>query len=223
MMQISPSLLAADFTRLGEEVAAIQAAGADMLHLDVMDGRFVQNISFGIPVIASLRKVTGLFFDTHLMIADPLRYIDSFAGAGSDRITFHLESESDVRDTIAEIRRYGKEAGISIRPGTSAEEIFPYLELVDLVLIMTVEPGFGGQAFMPDTMPKVRKIYDRARESGVDLMIQVDGGINLDTAFTAAQNGANVLVAGSSVFAGDYAAAIKKLRESGEQGNLSLQ
>ena len=214
MIKISPSILASDFSRLGQEVSAMEAAGADMIHIDVMDGHFVPNISFGMPVIKSLRPVTNLIFDVHLMISDPLRYLGDFAKAGADMIVFHLESDSDVKATIDEIHRLGKKAGISIKPGTPAEALLPYMKDIEMALVMTVEPGFGGQKFMPDMMEKLRILRAYCQENGLDVDLQVDGGIDLNTAPIAVENGANVLVAGSALFGKpDYTAAVAALRK----------
>ena len=214
MIKISPSILASDFSRLGQEVSAMEAAGADMIHIDVMDGHFVPNISFGMPVIKSLRPVTNLIFDVHLMISDPLRYLGDFAKAGADMIVFHLESDSDVKATIDEIHRLGKKAGISIKPGTPAEALLPYMKDIEMALVMTVEPGFGGQKFMPDMMEKLRILRAYCQENGLDVDLQVDGGIDLNTAPVAVENGANVLVAGSALFGKpDYTAAVAALRK----------
>ncbi len=209
---ISPSLLAADFTKLGSEVEKVDRAGAAMLHLDIMDGIFVPNISFGLPVIESLRRVTGMSFDVHLMISDPLRYIERFANAGVDIITFHYESQSDAAATIAEIKRCGKRASIAISPDTPADLLYPLLPQLDMVLVMTVHPGFGGQKLIPETLNKVRKLRERATELGLTLDIEVDGGITPENIGEATAAGANVIVAGSSVFrAPDAAAAISAL------------
>jgi ribulose-phosphate 3-epimerase len=188
-----------------------------MLHLDVMDGHFVPNLSFGAPVIASLRRACALFFDVHLMIAQPLFYIESFARAGAGRITFHAESESDIAQTIAAIRARGVEAGLALKPGTPAEVAFPFLGDLAMVLVMTVEPGFGGQAFMRDMLPKIRLIRERCKTLRRSMDIQVDGGIDGSTDALAARAGANVLVAGSSLFGSpDYRAAVSSLRASAE-------
>ena len=195
-MKIAPSMLACDFTRMGEEVRRITLAGADWVHLDVMDGVFVPNISFGPAVIAALRKETDLPFDVHLMIQQPLFYIPHFAKAGADLITFHVESESPVRETLRAIHKAGCRAGLVLKPGTPAQAVKEYLPDCDLVLIMTVEPGFGGQAFMADMMPKVRAIKSWAPQ----MTVEVDGGINKETIRLCAESGADVAVAGTSVF-----------------------
>lgn len=213
MKLISPSILAADFAKLGEESAAVQAAGADFLHIDVMDGHFVPNITLGIPVVRSLRKAVSLPFDLHLMISDPIRYIPEFAAAGADYITVHEESDSDAAVAAALIRSLGKKAGVSLKPGTPAEVLFPYLDRLDMVLIMTVEPGFGGQSFMYDMLPKIRAVKAECERRGLSPLIEVDGGITTETLPLAAEAGANVFVAGSFVFgAPDRAAAIAALR-----------
>ena len=214
---ISPSLLAADFARLADELDDIAAGGAEYIHLDVMDGVFVPNISFGLPVVSSLRRVSKLVFDTHLMIVEPERYVERFAKAGAELITFHLEATKDPAKTIAMIKESGCRAAVSIKPGTPAEAVFPYIPTCDMILVMTVEPGFGGQRFMADMLPKIKAIRAEADRLGVDLDIQVDGGIDAVTAKECAQAGANVFVAGSSVFgASDRAAAISAIRAAAE-------
>ena len=206
---ISPSLLAADFCHLEDELKKIKKGGAECLHLDVMDGVFVPNISFGVPVIQSLRGCTDLLFDVHLMILRPLDYVETFAKAGADAITFHLESESDPKETIAAIKKAGCKAGISIKPATPAEELLPLLPELDLVLVMSVEPGFGGQEFMPEVLSKISLL----RQAAPSLHISVDGGINGETGRLVKEAGADMLVAGSYVFgAADPAAAIASLR-----------
>lgn len=208
MMMISPSLLAADFTKLDRELDRITCGGAEWLHLDVMDGVFVPNISFGLPVIQSLRKISKLTFDVHLMIQEPLLYVDAFADAGADYLTFHLESSSDPEKTIDAIHARGMKAGLSIKPNTPAEAVFPYLDKLDLILVMSVEPGFGGQKFMPVCLDKIRILHEKAPE----IPISVDGGINAETGRLCREAGADVLVAGSYVFgAKDVAAAIDSL------------
>lgn len=213
MIKISPSMLAADFTKLGEELADIERAGADMVHLDVMDGVFVTNISFGLPVIEALRKVSAIVFDVHLMIVDPEKYVDRFADAGVDIITFHHEATKNTAATLKMIRDKGVKAAVSVKPGTPVEDIYPYLELCDMVLIMTVEPGYGGQALIPETLEKVRKLKAELSNRGLNVDIQVDGGINEKNASEAVSAGANILVAGSAVFkAKDRQIAIDALR-----------
>ena len=213
MIYVSPSVLACDFAKLGEEFADIERAGADMVHLDVMDGMFVTNISFAFPVIESLRKVSSMVFDVHLMINEPERYVARFAKAGADIITFHYEASSDPAALLKEIRALGKKAAISIKPATPAEVLYPLLPLCDMVLVMTVEPGYGGQALIPHTLEKVKELRAEIDRLGLNVDIQVDGGIHGGNAAEAVAAGANVLVAGSAVFgAPDRAAAIRALK-----------
>ena len=213
MIKISPSVLAADLSNLACEVADIESAGADMVHLDVMDGMFVTNISFGLPVIASLRKKSNMIFDVHLMIESPERYASRFIEAGADILTFHLEACKDPSALLDDIRSQGVMAGISIKPNTPTESLYPFLESCDMVLIMTVEPGYGGQQLIPETLEKVRKIKAEIQKRGLNVEIQVDGGINADNARDAVDAGASILVAGSSVFKNrDRKAAIDALR-----------
>ena len=199
-MKVSPSILTCDFAHAADEVRFVADSGADMVHLDVMDGVFVPNLSFGPPVIAALRPHTDLFFDVHLMMTQPRRLIPAFAKAGADLINIHLECADPIRETLEDIRALGKQAAITLKPATPAEEAFPYLELVDMVLVMTVEPGFGGQSFMEDMMPKVTALRQEIDRRGLSVSILVDGGIGAATAPIAAKAGADVAVMGSAVF-----------------------
>ena len=209
MIHVSPSLLAADFAHLSRELDGVKQSGADMIHLDVMDGVFVPNLSFGLPVIESIRRVSDLVFDAHLMIEDPYAYIDPFCDAGCDFITFHLESKRDVQKTIDKIHARGKKCGLSIKPATPADALIPYLSSLDMVLIMSVEPGFGGQRFMPESLETIRRI----RELAPRMLVSVDGGINAETAQLVKHAGANCLVAGSFFCqAADKRAAVDALR-----------
>lgn len=213
MIKISPSVLAADLSNLAYEVADIASAGADMVHLDVMDGKFVSNISFGLPVIECLRKKSDMIFDVHLMIEEPHRYAQRFIDAGADILTFHLEACDDCKSLLEEIRNLGVMAGISIKPNTPVEAVYPYLDMCDMVLVMTVEPGYGGQKLIPETFEKVTKIKAEAKNRGIDILVQVDGGINATTSRDAINAGADILVAGSYVFgSNDRKAAIDALR-----------
>ena len=215
MIQISPSILSADFSRLEQDVVDVEKGGAHMLHIDVMDGHFVPNISFGACVMQSLRPRTDLFFDVHRMISDPLTYAKDFAKAGADMITFHYEADSDPQETINEIRDLGLKVGMAIKPGTDVKVLDPFLPQLDMALVMTVEPGFGGQKFMTDMMPKVEYLRNWANENHKALWIQVDGGIAASTAKTVADAGADVLVAGSAVFgAPDRQEAIENILQA---------
>ncbi len=213
MIKISPSILASDFSKLGAEAVKCENAGADMLHIDVMDGHFVPNITIGIPVVKSLRKCVSIPFDVHLMISDPEKYIPEFIKAGADIITFHTEADCDIKKCVKLIKDAGKKAGIALKPATAAEAISEILPELDMVLVMTVEPGFGGQSFMEDQLEKISKVRNMCRELSLDTDIQVDGGINAETAKKVIAAGADVLVAGSFVFnAEDTKAAIESLK-----------
>ena len=213
MIKVSPSVLACDLSRLLEEVKSIESAGADMVHLDVMDGMFVTNISFGLPVISSLRKNTDILFDVHLMIDRPERYVERFIDAGADLVTFHYEASDDPKKTLETIRSRGKKAGISVKPGTPVDVVYPLLDACDMVLVMTVEPGYGGQSFMPEMLEKISALRGEIERRGLDVDIQVDGGINAETGRLVRDAGANNLVAGSYVFKEkDRRAAIDSLR-----------
>ncbi len=212
-IKISPSILSADYASLKSEIEKVKNGGADMLHVDVMDGHFVPNISIGPPVVKSIRKATDMFLDCHLMISNPYDYIDSFAKSGADLIAFHVESNSDVEQTIEKITSADVLPALVIKPGTSAESVFPYLSKIAMVLVMTVEPGFGGQSFMEDMLPKIKAIREKAKEVNPELMIQVDGGIVPETAKKCVDAGADVLVSGSYIFgASDTEGAISSLR-----------
>ena len=217
---IAPSILSADFGRLAEEVREADLAGGDVIHVDIMDGHFVPNLTIGPVVVQSIRAATDKPFDVHLMLTHPDQYVERFASAGADHITIHVESEGDTARTIESIRQLGCSAGLSLRPDTSMETLLPYLDLIDLVLVMTVEPGFGGQHFQAKMLPKMGEIRRAIDDSGRPIHLEVDGGINADTAGCVAKAGANLLVAGSSVFRAPagMAAAIAGLRKAADGG-----
>ena len=208
---LSPSILAADFKNLGQQIIDVDTAGAQYIHIDVMDGTFVPSISFGMPLIKSIRSATDKVFDVHLMIVDPIRYIREFAEIGADIITFHLEAAPDVCAVIDEIHSLGKRAGLSIKPGTPVKELVPYLDKVDMILVMTVEPGFGGQPFIEDSYDRIKAVRAMLTERGLDTDIQVDGGITKENVRSVIEAGANVIVAGSTVYRGDAAQNTKDL------------
>ena len=209
---VSGSILSGDFAALGSSVRRLDDAGADMIHIDVMDGVFVDNITIGIPVVAALRKETEKTFDVHLMTVGPDRYVSRFRDAGADIITIHFESGCDVSKTVDLIAASGAKPSLSVRPGTPVEELFPYLDRLYMALIMNVEPGFGGQAFIPETLEKVRLLREEADRRGLDLKIEVDGGINDTTAQPAVDAGADVIVSGSWLFGGDTARRVATIK-----------
>jgi ribulose-phosphate 3-epimerase len=216
---IAPSILSADFGRLAEEVRAVEAAGADWIHVDVMDGRFVPNITIGPLVVKAVRKITKLPLDVHLMIVEPEKYLDSFAEAGADGLTVHVEASPHLHRTLQHIRGLGKRAGVVLNPSTPEDHIRYVLSSIDLVLVMSVNPGFGGQSFLPEVLPKVRAIREMIDTAKLPIDLEIDGGISESTAAEATKAGARVLVAGNAVFTKpDYAAAIARIRAEGERG-----
>ncbi|MCJ1907204.1 ribulose-phosphate 3-epimerase [Planococcus ruber] len=218
MIKIAPSILAADFSKLGEEVREVEAAGADWIHIDVMDGHFVPNISFGAVVMDAIRPLTNLPFDVHLMIENADRYIEDFAKAGADYITVHVEASPHLHRTIQLIRSFGVKPGVVLNPHTPVEAILPILEDIDLVLFMTVNPGFGGQKFIESVVPKVEQLSKIIQDKGLSIDIEIDGGINEETIIPCAKAGANVFVAGSAIYSKpDRAAALQKIKKAGEE------
>ena len=218
MMKISPSILSCDYGKIAEELKDMELAGADYMHIDVMDGHFVPNLTLGAPVIKCIRKATDVPFDVHLMISDPLRYIDDFCDAGADIITFHTECDSPIGETIDKILSRGVKASLTVKPKTPVEDIFPYLDKLSMVLVMTVEPGFGGQSFMEDMMAKVSALRNEINSRGLDCEIEVDGGINEKTIAIAAAAGADVFVSGNALFSSaDRKAAVEKFKSIAEE------
>lgn len=216
MIKVSPSILSADFVNLERDIRALTPAGADYVHVDVMDGIFVPNITIGIPVVAAIRRITDLPLDVHLMIDRPIRYVDDFCKAGSDILTIHTEAdtEENTLNALKRIHENGVKAAISVKPKTSAEAVLPFLPFCDLILVMTVEPGFGGQSFMEDMMPKLKKIREYIDAQNPSCELEVDGGVNKETAMICRENGANVLVAGSAYFkASDPADFVRSVKQ----------
>ena len=213
MYILAPSLLAADFTILGEQIREIQKAGVNYLHIDVMDGMFVPSISFGMPVLKSIHNATDQVMDAHLMVQEPIRYVEAFKEAGADIVTIHLEACEDVNATIAKIRECGMKVGLSINPETDVKEVVPYLEEVDMILVMCVHPGFGGQKFIPESLDKIRAIRAMLNEKNLETDIQADGGVYVENVREVLDAGANVIVAGSAVFRGDAGENTAKFME----------
>lgn len=212
---VSASVLSADMLHLADEIKRLEDNRIDMLHFDVMDGVFVNNITFGLPVLEEVRKATDITLDVHLMMIDPIRYVRRFAEYGADIISFHIESESDTRETIKAIKECGVRAAVAVKPDTPAESVFEYLQDIDMVLIMTVEPGFGGQDFIYDTLEKVRIVRNRIDELGLDIDVEVDGGINAETCALVREAGANVFVSGSYLFSAEKMSEAASLLKEG--------
>ena len=212
-MLIAPSILASDFSRLGEQIQMITQAGADWIHLDVMDGLFVPNITFGAPVIKAVKPYSDLPFDVHLMIEEPIRYIEQFKEVGADLLTIHVEACEDVKTTIEAIKKAGLKVGLALNPPTAVDEVIPYMEMVDMILVMTVNPGFGGPSYIDECTEKVEVLRAVKEEYNMDLAIQVDGGVTLDNVNVPLEAGANVIVAGSAVYKGNVEENVKRFKE----------
>lgn len=213
MSRLAPSILAADFNRLGNQIQQIEQNGIELLHIDVMDGMFVPSISFGMPLIASIRKESRLFFDVHLMVQEPARYIKEFVETGADSLTVHVEACSDVKETLQQIKAQNIKCGISLNPETPVDAVLPYLEFADLVLAMTVRPGFGGQKLIPETLEKVRVLTEIRKEKGLCYQIEVDGGVHLGNLQSVISAGVDIIVAGTAVFSGDITENVKRVKE----------
>lgn len=212
MCELAPSILAADFNRLGEQIHQIEKAGIRILHIDVMDGQFVPSISFGMPVIASIREESKLFFDVHLMVEEPVRYLKEFVEAGADGITVHVEACQNLEATLQALKQYPVKAAVSIKPDTPVGEIVPYLSQLDMVLVMSVEPGFGGQKLIPSTLEKVEQLKKIREEQGLSFQIEIDGGVNEKNISQVIQCGTDVVVAGTAVFRGDILSNVQNLK-----------
>lgn len=217
-MKIAPSMLSCDFSKMGEELIRIEQGGADLIHLDIMDGHFVPNITIGPAIVSALRPYSKLPFDVHLMIDYPFDYIEQFSKAGADIITFHVEAKSNIDATIEKIKSFGVKPGLVIKPNTPVESVFPYLGKINMVLVMTVEPGFGGQSFMADMLPKVTAIKEKARELGLDIPVEIDGGVNEKTIHLAAKSNVDICVSGTGVFKAESASkAISNLKKISDE------
>ncbi|MBS5364636.1 MAG: ribulose-phosphate 3-epimerase [Butyribacter sp.] len=210
--KLAPSILSADFCKLGEQIHELEECDIELLHIDVMDGEFVPSISFGMPVIKSIRKITDMFFDVHLMVNEPVRYVEDFAKCGADLLTVHYEACKDVRATLEKIKEAGMKCSVAISPDTEVSKLEGLLDIVDVVLVMSVYPGFGGQKFIRDSLEKVRKLDKIRKESKFDFLIEIDGGVNIENAKEIAENGVDWIVAGTAVFGGDIKENIRKLK-----------
>lgn len=213
MNYLAPSILSADFCELGRQIEEIGTAGAQYVHIDVMDGVFVPSISFGMPIVSCVRPRTDMFLDVHMMVTKPERYVEEFVKCGADSVTIHVEACDCIEETLKKIRSLGAKAGIALNPGTPVKEILPYIEVVDMVLVMTVNPGFGGQAYIPECTDKIREVRAIIDEKGLDVKLEIDGGVNIDNLQMNLEAGANVIVAGSAVFKGDITENTKAFLE----------